>query len=74
MTDVPVDNAALARSAVPEGLTLAEEEELRAELAKVPCAAALGLCWKEQTRAAAAGRGGLCCFSFRGGVTFGSLS
>ncbi|XP_068063934.1 tumor protein D54 isoform X10 [Anomalospiza imberbis] len=33
MTDVPVDNA--ARSAAPEGLTLAEEEELRAELAKV---------------------------------------
>ncbi|XP_027566339.1 tumor protein D54 isoform X5 [Pipra filicauda] len=33
MTDVPVDNA--ARSAAPEGLTLAEEEELRSELAKV---------------------------------------
>ncbi|NXK98884.1 TPD54 protein, partial [Formicarius rufipectus] len=33
MTDVPVDNA--ARSAAPEGLTLAEEEELRLELAKV---------------------------------------
>ncbi|NWI07342.1 TPD54 protein, partial [Tichodroma muraria] len=33
MTDVPVDNA--ARGAAPEGLTLAEEEELRAELAKV---------------------------------------
>lgn len=35
MTDVPVDNAASARTAMPEGLTLAEEEELRAELAKV---------------------------------------
>ncbi|NXM99050.1 TPD54 protein, partial [Anthoscopus minutus] len=33
MTDVPVDNA--ARGAAPEGLSLAEEEELRAELAKV---------------------------------------
>ncbi|XP_039935683.1 tumor protein D54 isoform X10 [Hirundo rustica] len=33
MTDVPVDNA--ARGAAPVGLTLAEEEELRAELAKV---------------------------------------
>ncbi|XP_027553064.1 tumor protein D54 isoform X13 [Neopelma chrysocephalum] len=33
MTDVPVDNA--ARSAAPEGLILAEEEELRSELAKV---------------------------------------
>ncbi|NXL79247.1 TPD54 protein, partial [Leptocoma aspasia] len=33
MTDVPVDNA--ARGTAPEGLTLAEEEELRAELAKV---------------------------------------
>ncbi|XP_030818859.1 tumor protein D54 isoform X6 [Camarhynchus parvulus] len=33
MTDVPVDSA--ARGAAPEGLTLAEEEELRAELAKV---------------------------------------
>ncbi|NXP17955.1 TPD54 protein, partial [Scytalopus superciliaris] len=33
MTDVPVDNA--ARGAAPEGLTLAEEEELRSELAKV---------------------------------------
>ncbi|XP_009072428.1 PREDICTED: tumor protein D54 isoform X2 [Acanthisitta chloris] len=35
MTDVPVDSAAAARTAVPEGLTLAEEEELRSELAKV---------------------------------------
>ncbi|NXK22702.1 TPD54 protein, partial [Arenaria interpres] len=35
MTDVPVDNAASARTAAPEGLTLAEEEELRSELAKV---------------------------------------
>ncbi|KAM6319466.1 tumor protein D54 isoform 7-T7 [Podargus strigoides] len=35
MTDVPVDSAAAARTAAPEGLTLAEEEELRAELAKV---------------------------------------
>ncbi|NXG16692.1 TPD54 protein, partial [Grallaria varia] len=33
MTDVPVDNA--ARGAAPEGLSVAEEEELRAELAKV---------------------------------------
>lgn len=33
MTDVPVDNA--VRGAAPQGLTLAEEEELRAELAKV---------------------------------------
>ncbi|XP_051488725.1 tumor protein D54 isoform X8 [Apus apus] len=35
MTDVPVDSAAAARTAAPEGLTLAEEEELRSELAKV---------------------------------------
>ncbi|NWR80662.1 TPD54 protein, partial [Centropus unirufus] len=35
MTDVPVDSAAAARTSPPEGLTLAEEEELRAELAKV---------------------------------------
>nr|XP_025948621.1 tumor protein D54 isoform X8 [Dromaius novaehollandiae] len=36
MTDVPVDNAAAsARTSAPEGLTLAEEEELRSELAKV---------------------------------------
>ncbi|NWX71004.1 TPD54 protein, partial [Stercorarius parasiticus] len=35
MTDVPVDSAASARTAAPEGLTLAEEEELRSELAKV---------------------------------------
>ncbi|NWI95142.1 TPD54 protein, partial [Pitta sordida] len=33
MTDVPVDNA--ARGAAPEGLSVAEEEELRSELAKV---------------------------------------
>ncbi|NWU96095.1 TPD54 protein, partial [Upupa epops] len=35
MTDVPVDSAASARTTAPEGLTLAEEEELRLELAKV---------------------------------------
>ncbi|NXC19588.1 TPD54 protein, partial [Corythaeola cristata] len=35
MTDVPVDSAASARTPVPEGLTPAEEEELRSELAKV---------------------------------------
>ncbi|KAF1401186.1 Tumor protein D54, partial [Spheniscus humboldti] len=35
MTDVPVDSAASARTSAPEGLTVAEEEELRAELAKV---------------------------------------
>ncbi|XP_030358617.1 tumor protein D54 isoform X34 [Strigops habroptila] len=35
MTDVPVDSGASARAAAPEGLTLAEEEELRSELAKV---------------------------------------
>ncbi|XP_025926009.1 tumor protein D54 isoform X1 [Apteryx rowi] len=36
MTDVPVDNAAAsARTSAPESLTLAEEEELRSELAKV---------------------------------------
>ncbi|XP_040432045.1 tumor protein D54 isoform X6 [Cygnus olor] len=35
MTDVPVDGAAAARTAAPEGLTAAEEEELRAEIAKV---------------------------------------
>ncbi|KFP38779.1 Tumor protein D54, partial [Chlamydotis macqueenii] len=35
MTDVPVDSAASARASAPEGLTLAEEEELRSELAKV---------------------------------------
>ncbi|XP_074928294.1 tumor protein D54 isoform X13 [Chelonoidis abingdonii] len=35
MTDVPVDNTASARTSAPEGLTEAEEEELRSELAKV---------------------------------------
>ncbi|XP_049633460.1 tumor protein D54 isoform X10 [Suncus etruscus] len=35
MTDVPVDAATAAQSPVVEGLTEAEEEELRAELAKV---------------------------------------
>ncbi|XP_075757105.1 tumor protein D54 isoform X9 [Pelodiscus sinensis] len=35
MTDVPVDSTASARTSVPEGLTEAEEEELRSELAKV---------------------------------------
>ncbi|XP_037257882.1 tumor protein D54 isoform X11 [Falco biarmicus] len=35
MTDVPVDSVASGRTSVPEGLTLAEEEELRSELAKV---------------------------------------
>ncbi|KFP12588.1 Tumor protein D54, partial [Egretta garzetta] len=35
MTDVPVDSGASARTSTPEGLTLAEEEELRSELAKV---------------------------------------
>ncbi|NXU80108.1 TPD54 protein, partial [Oreotrochilus melanogaster] len=35
MTDVPVESAALARSGAAEGLSLAEEEELRSELAKV---------------------------------------
>nr|XP_038022106.1 tumor protein D54 isoform X5 [Anas platyrhynchos] len=35
MTDVPVDSSAAARTAAPEGLTAAEEEELRAEIAKV---------------------------------------
>ncbi|XP_038224994.1 tumor protein D54 isoform X16 [Dermochelys coriacea] len=35
MTDVPVDNTVSARTSAPEGLTEAEEEELRSELAKV---------------------------------------
>ncbi|XP_072205930.1 tumor protein D54 isoform X7 [Excalfactoria chinensis] len=35
MMDVPVDSAAAARTAAAEGLTAAEEEELRAEIAKV---------------------------------------
>ncbi|NXK44661.1 TPD54 protein, partial [Chauna torquata] len=35
MTDVPVDSAAAARTSAPEGLTPAEEEELRSEIAKV---------------------------------------
>uniref|UniRef100_A0A669NZP0 TPD52 like 2 n=2 Tax=Phasianus colchicus TaxID=9054 RepID=A0A669NZP0_PHACC len=35
MMDVPVDSAAAARTAAPEGLSAAEEEELRAEIAKV---------------------------------------
>ncbi|XP_010720681.1 tumor protein D54 isoform X5 [Meleagris gallopavo] len=35
MMDVPVDGAAAARTAAPEGLSAAEEEELRAEIAKV---------------------------------------
>ncbi|XP_058989944.1 tumor protein D54 isoform X11 [Mustela lutreola] len=35
MTDVPVDTAVAAQTLAVEGLTEAEEEELRAELAKV---------------------------------------
>ncbi|OXB78501.1 UNVERIFIED_CONTAM: hypothetical protein H355_007531 [Colinus virginianus] len=35
MTDVPVDGAAVGRTAAAEGLSAAEEEELRAEIAKV---------------------------------------
>uniref|UniRef100_A0A673V029 TPD52 like 2 n=1 Tax=Suricata suricatta TaxID=37032 RepID=A0A673V029_SURSU len=35
MTDVPVDTAVAAQTPAVEGLTEAEEEELRAELAKV---------------------------------------
>ncbi|KAM8798134.1 tumor protein D54 isoform 4-T4 [Eudromia elegans] len=35
MSDVPVDGAAAARPPAPDGLTAAEEEELRSELAKV---------------------------------------
>ncbi|XP_048818794.1 tumor protein D54 isoform X11 [Lagopus muta] len=35
MMDVPVDGAAAGRTAAPEGLSAAEEEELRAEIAKV---------------------------------------
>uniref|UniRef100_A0A8C0PBS0 TPD52 like 2 n=2 Tax=Canis lupus familiaris TaxID=9615 RepID=A0A8C0PBS0_CANLF len=35
MTDVPVDTAVAAQTPAAEGLTEAEEEELRAELAKV---------------------------------------
>lgn len=42
MTDVPVDAATAAQSPVVEGLTEAEEEELRAELAKVRC---VGCVW-----------------------------
>lgn len=42
MTDVPVDAAAAAPAPAGEGLTEAEEEELRAELAKVPCLGWLG--------------------------------
>lgn len=38
MTDVPVDTAVAAQTPV-EGLTEAEAEELRAELAKVLCLA-----------------------------------
>ncbi|NXA34258.1 TPD54 protein, partial [Eudromia elegans] len=35
MSDVPVDGGAAARPTAPDGLTAAEEEELRSELAKV---------------------------------------
>lgn len=35
MTDVPVDTAVAAQTPAAEGLTEAEEEELRAELTKV---------------------------------------
>lgn len=37
MTDVPVDTAVAAQTPAVEGLTEAEEEELRAELMKVLC-------------------------------------
>lgn len=37
MTDVPVDTAVAAQTPAVEGLTEAEEEELRAELTKVLC-------------------------------------
>lgn len=36
MTDVPVDPGVVHRTPAVEGLTEVEEEELRAELAKVP--------------------------------------
>lgn len=36
MTDVPVDPGVAPRAPAVEGLTEVEEEELRAELAKVP--------------------------------------
>lgn len=68
MTDVPVDNAAAARTCVPEGLTLAEEEELRSELAKVtrrwPSAVGLRACpaGREQTQICGANRAGLGVF------------
>lgn len=42
MTDVPVESAAAARAPACEGLTPAEEEELRTELAKVRRGARLG--------------------------------
>lgn len=42
MTDVPVDAATAAPAPAVEGLTEAEEEELRAELAKVPWLGWLG--------------------------------
>lgn len=74
MTDVPVDSAAAGRTSAPEGLTLAEEEELRSELAKVtghprfcqwgPCVAVAAFCWEGTNRSRTRGCGllGFCFF------------
>lgn len=48
MMDVPVDGAAAARTAAPEGLSAAEEEELRAEIAKVKPEPGILPCWEEK--------------------------
>lgn len=47
MTDVPVDTAVAAQTPAVEGLTEAEEEELRAELMKVLCLLLAGLWYHE---------------------------
>lgn len=56
MMDVPVDSAAAARTATPEGLSAAEEEELRAEIAKVKPHLSPGSCPAGRERPGFGGR------------------
>lgn len=64
MMDVPVDSAAAARTATPEGLSAAEEEELRAEIAKVKPHLSPGSCPAGRERRGFDGRCGSGVWAF----------
>lgn len=64
MMDVPVDSAAAARTATPEGLSAAEEEELRAEIAKVKPHLSPGSCPAGRERRGFDGRCGSGAWAF----------